>query len=219
MHPGVSAWHCGDPLNFGGTVARWGDVFPSLADVPAQGSAAPPPGQTCREERSSGGRHASLPPLGQPDPPLHPHPAPPPCTESASIAFPRPVDLGVLCCSFWVSGKTLLSRPKPNTALPASLCLMALTFQPCSGFSMAKGNSTCSGSPSGIAPSWEGPSSPYQQASGTWNHLAQVQALTAQPRPERPPELIGRPNWYPPTRVEGAVGPLCGISGWSLLSS
>ena len=127
-------------------------------------------------------------------PTLHPHPAPPPCTESASITSPRPVDLGVLCCSFWASGKTLLSRPKPSTALPASLCLMALTFQPCSGFSMAKGNSTCSGSPSGIAPSWEGPSSPYQQASGTWNHLGQVQALTAQPRPERPPELTGRPN-------------------------
>lgn len=56
LHPGMSAWHSGDPLNFGGTVARWGDVFPSLADVPAQGSAALPPGQTCREERSPGGR-------------------------------------------------------------------------------------------------------------------------------------------------------------------
>lgn len=148
-----------------------------------------------------------------------PHPVPPPCPGSASIAFPRPLGLGVLCCSFWVSGKTLLSRPKPNTALPASLCLMALTFQPCSGFSVAKGNSTCSGSSSGIAPSWEGPSSPHQQASGTWNHLGQVQALTAQPRPERPPELTGRPIQYPLTRAEGEGGPLCGISGWSLLSS
>lgn len=110
-------------------------------------------------------------------------PVPLPHTESASIASPRPLGLGVLCCSFWVSGKTLLSRPKPNTALPASLCLMALTFQPCSGFSVAKGNSTCSGSPSGIAPSREGPSSPHLHASGAWNHSGQVQALTAQPGP------------------------------------
>ena len=179
MHRGVSAWHCGDPLNLGGTVARWGDGFLSLADVPAQGSVATPPGQTCREERSPGRRQhlPAFPGAGRSTP------APPPRTESASIASPGPLGLGVLCCSFWVSGKTLLSRPKPNTALPDCLCLMALTFQPCSGFSVAKGNSTCSGSPSGIAPSWEGPSSPHLPALGAWNHSGQVQALTAQPGP------------------------------------
>ena len=214
LRPGTGHGGHTGPLLPGGELPHWATLteIPRSLDTPFLGAAVP-------LEFLLTSLFPSCLPSGLKGPRLLFESPPPSLALCHPVLQTSPRRPGTFLTSPIMSRHLLLSRPKPNTALPASLCLMALTFQPCSGFSVAKGNSTCSGSSSGIAPSWEGPSSPHQQASGTWNHLGQVQALTAQPRPERPPELTGRPIQYPLTRAEGEGGPLCGISGWSLLSS